>query len=81
MEFLEVLRFVVQSLLHIVGLRAEPPNPIRSILSEKNKPALEHFRKTYDAEFSAMADIQMLEPWLPSYSLWHLTCRDVSVTP
>ncbi|WP_248846060.1 relaxase/mobilization nuclease domain-containing protein [Acetobacter senegalensis] len=64
LEFLEVLRFVVQALLHIVGLRAEPPNPIRSILSEKNKPALEHFRKTYDAEFSAMADIQMLDPWL-----------------
>ncbi|WP_228124488.1 hypothetical protein [Gluconobacter vitians] len=63
-EFLEVLRFVVQALLHIVGLRAEPPNPIRSILSEKNKLALEHFRKTYDAEFSAMADIQMLDSWL-----------------
>ncbi|KXV66607.1 hypothetical protein AD949_02055 [Acetobacter orleanensis] len=63
-EFLEVLRFVVQALLHIVGLRAEPPNPIRSILSEKNKPALEHFRKTYDTEFSAMADIKELDPWL-----------------
>ncbi|WP_244895061.1 hypothetical protein [Acetobacter indonesiensis] len=63
-KFLEVLRFVVQALLYIVGLRSEPPQPIRSVLSEKSKPALDHFKKTYDAEFSAMADPQKLEPWL-----------------
>ncbi|NHN93672.1 hypothetical protein GVI59_17320 [Acetobacter sicerae] len=63
-EFLEVLRFVVQALLHIVGLRSEPPQPIRTVLSEKRKSVLQRFRKTYDAEFSAMADIQMLDPWL-----------------
>lgn len=63
-EFLEVLRFVVQALLHIVGLRSEPPQPIRTVLSEKSKLVLQRFRKTYDAEFSAMADIQMLDPWL-----------------
>ncbi|ASC05436.1 hypothetical protein [Acetobacter pasteurianus] len=63
-EFLEVLRFVVQALLHIVGLRSEPPQPIRIALSEKSKPALERFKKTYDTEFSAMADPQKLETWL-----------------
>nr|WP_243444457.1 hypothetical protein [Acetobacter persici] len=63
-EFLEVLRFVVQALLHIVGLRSEPPQPIRTVLSEKSKPALQSFKKTYDAEFSAMADPQKLATWL-----------------
>ncbi|MBS1014997.1 hypothetical protein JK210_03290 [Acetobacter persici] len=63
-EFLEVLRFVVQALLHIVRLRSEPPQPIRIALSEKSKPALERFKKTYDAEFSAIADPQKLETWL-----------------
>nr|WP_043551183.1 hypothetical protein [Acetobacter malorum] len=63
-EFLEVLRFVVQALLHIVGLRSEPPHPVRTVLSEKRKPALERFKKAYDAEFSAMADPQKLETWL-----------------
>ncbi|TQL15016.1 hypothetical protein FBY58_1761 [Zymomonas mobilis] len=63
-EFLEVLRFVVQALLHIVGLRSEPAPPIRTVLSEKSKPALERFKKAYDAEFSAMADPQKLETWL-----------------
>nr|WP_298794539.1 hypothetical protein [uncultured Acetobacter sp.] len=63
-EFLEILRFVVQALLHIVGLRSEPAWPIRTVLSEKNKPALQRFKKTYDAEFSAMADPQKLETWL-----------------
>ncbi|WP_227005045.1 relaxase/mobilization nuclease domain-containing protein [Acetobacter senegalensis] len=62
-EFLEILRFVVQALLHIVGLRSEPAPPIRTVLSEKSKPALQSFRKTYDAEFSAMADPQKLETW------------------
>lgn len=63
-DFLEVLRFVVQALLHIVGLRSEPPQPIRTVLSEKSKPAPDRFKKAYDAEFSAMADPQKLEPWL-----------------
>lgn len=65
-EFLEVLRFVVQALLHIVGLRSEPPQPIRIALSEKSKPALERFKKTYDAEFSAMANRATLDVWLSS---------------
>ncbi|WP_415492891.1 hypothetical protein [Acetobacter orientalis] len=63
-DFLEILRFVVQALLHIVGLRSEPPQPIRTVLNEKNRPQLERFKKTYDAEFSAMADPQKLESWL-----------------
>lgn len=60
-EFLEVLRFVVQALLHIVGLRSEPPRPIRTVLSEKSKSVLQCFRKTYDTEFLAMADIKELD--------------------
>ncbi|WP_244926404.1 hypothetical protein [Acetobacter orleanensis] len=63
-DFLEMLRFVVQALLHIVGLRWEPPAPIRPVLSEKQKPLLEHFKETHDAEFSVMADQKKLEPWL-----------------
>lgn len=64
LEFLEILRFVVQALLHIVGLRSTPPEPVRSILTKQDRPALEEFRKQYDAEFSAMADPEKLEPWL-----------------
>lgn len=63
-EFLEVLRFVVQALLHIVKLHSEPPNPVRTVLSKNNQTALEQFKKTHDVEFSAMADIQKLESWL-----------------
>lgn len=64
LEFLEVLRFVVQALLHIVGLRSTPPEPLRSILTEKDRPILEEFRKKHDEEFTAMADPEKLEPWL-----------------
>lgn len=64
LEFLEILRFVVQALLHIVGLRSTPPEPVRSILTEQDRPVLEEFRKQYDAEFSALADPEKLEPWL-----------------
>lgn len=64
LKFLEVMRFVVQALLHIVGLRSTPPEPVRSILTEQDRPVLEEFRKQYDAEFSAMADTEKLEPWL-----------------
>jgi hypothetical protein len=64
LKFLEVLRFVVQALLHIVGLRSTPPEPVRSILTEQDRPVLEEFRKQYDAEFSAMAGPEKLEPWL-----------------
>lgn len=63
-EFLEVLRFVVEALLHIVGLRQEPPNPIRAMLNENDQAELERFKETHDDEFSAMADNQKLEPWL-----------------
>ncbi|MCG4253698.1 hypothetical protein K6W37_07265 [Acetobacter senegalensis] len=64
LEFLEILRLVVQALLHIVGLRSTPPEPVRSILTQQDRPVLEEFRKQYDAEFSAMADPEKLEPWL-----------------
>ena len=64
LEFLEILRFVLQALLHIVGLRSTPPEPVRSILTEQDRPVLTKFRKQYDTEFSAMADPEKLEPWL-----------------
>ena len=64
LEFLEILRFVVQALLHIVGLRSTPPEPVRSILTEQDRPVLEEFRKQHDEEFTAMADTEKLEPWL-----------------
>jgi hypothetical protein len=64
LKFLEVLRFVVQALLHVVGLRSTPPEPLRSVLTEKDRLALEEFRKQHDEEFTAMADPEKLEPWL-----------------
>jgi hypothetical protein len=64
LKFLEVLRFVVQALLHIVGLRSTPPEPVRSILTKQDRPVLEEFRKSHDEEFTAMADTEKLEPWL-----------------
>ncbi|MGD7069399.1 hypothetical protein [Acetobacter sp. AAB5] len=66
LEFLEVLRFVIQALLHIVGLRSTPLEPVRPVLTERDRPALESFRKKYDAEFTAIADLDKLEPWLSS---------------
>ncbi|MFT8781914.1 hypothetical protein [Acetobacter syzygii] len=63
LKFLEVLRFVVQALLHVVGLRSTPPEPLRSVLTEKDRPVLEEFRKKHDEEFTAMADPEKLEPW------------------
>ena len=63
-EFFEVLRYAVESLLHVVGLRQKPPNPIRTVLNEKDQTALEQFKKNHDTEFSAMADTKKLEPWL-----------------
>ncbi|MFT9180428.1 MAG: hypothetical protein ABF508_09195 [Zymomonas mobilis] len=62
--FLEALRFVVQTLLHIVGLRSKHPNPIRRTLRKKDQLALKRFKDTHDAEFSAMANPQKLEQWL-----------------
>ncbi|MCI1297512.1 MAG: hypothetical protein LKG30_06065 [Acetobacter fabarum] len=64
LEFLEVLRFVVQALLHVVGLRSTPPEPVRPVLTENDRPALEDFHKRHDAEFTAMADQEKLEHWL-----------------
>lgn len=63
-EFLEVLRFVVEALLHIIGIRSEPPSPIRTVLNKKDRTDLERFRKTHDAEFSAIADPKKLTPYL-----------------
>lgn len=62
--FLEVLLFVVQALLYIVGLYLEPPNSIRKNLDQKDKLELKLFKKMHDAELSAMADTQKLESWL-----------------
>ncbi|WP_242013198.1 hypothetical protein [Acetobacter sicerae] len=64
LEFLEILRFVIQALLHIVRLRSTPPEPVRSTLTEQDRPVLEEFRKQHDEEFTAMADTEKLEPWL-----------------
>ncbi|MCP1227774.1 hypothetical protein [Acetobacter fabarum] len=64
LEFLEVLRFVLQALLHVVGLRSTPPEPVRPVLTENDKPVLESFRKQYDAEFTAMTDPEKLKTWL-----------------
>ncbi|MFT8784040.1 MAG: hypothetical protein ABF823_12845, partial [Acetobacter syzygii] len=64
LKFLEVLRFVVQALLHVVGLRSTPPEPVRPVLTENDRPALEDFHKRHDAEFTAMADQEKLEVWL-----------------
>lgn len=64
LEFLEVLRFVIQALLHVVGLRSTPPEPVRPVLTENDRPALEDFHKRHDAEFTAMADPEKLEHWL-----------------
>ncbi|MEE8663583.1 MAG: hypothetical protein SOH81_08390 [Acetobacter sp.] len=64
LEFLEVLRFVVQALLHVVGLRSTPPEPVRPVLTENDRPVLEAFRKQHDADFATMADPEKLEPWL-----------------
>jgi hypothetical protein len=64
LEFLEVLRFVVQALLHVVGLRSTPPEPVRPVLTERDRSALEDFHKQHDAGFSAMADPEKLEHWL-----------------
>ncbi|GBR64214.1 hypothetical protein [Acetobacter syzygii] len=64
LAFLEVLRFVVQALLHVVGLRSTPPEPVRPVLTENDRPALEDFHKRHDAEFTAMADQEKLEVWL-----------------
>ncbi|KXV56776.1 hypothetical protein AD947_10450 [Acetobacter tropicalis] len=63
-DFLEVLRFVVEALFHVVGLRPEPPNPIRTVLNEKDQTTLEQFKENHDSEFSAMADTKKLTPWL-----------------
>lgn len=64
LKFLEVLRFVVQALLHVVGLRSTPPEPVRSVLTEQDRPVLEDFRKRHDEEFTAMADPEKIEVWL-----------------
>jgi hypothetical protein len=64
LEFLEVLRFVVQALLHIVGLRSTPPAPVRPVLTERDRPILEDFHKRHDEEFTAMADPEKIELWL-----------------
>ncbi|MCP9321017.1 hypothetical protein KBX73_14820 [Acetobacter persici] len=63
-EFLEMLRFIVEALLHVVGLRPEPPNPTRTMMNENDQTALEQFKKNHDTEFSAIADSQKLTPWL-----------------
>lgn len=63
-EFVEVLRFIVEALLHVVGLRPEPPTSIRTVLNEKDQTTLEQFKENHVSEFSAMADTQKLASWL-----------------
>ena len=64
LDFLEVLRFAIQGLLYVVGLRSRPPDPIRPVLTEKDRARLERFKTHYDAEFAAMANPQKREEWL-----------------
>lgn len=64
LDFLEVLRFAIQGLLFIVGLRSRPPDPIRPVLTEQNRPRLERFKTHYDPEFAALANPQKREDWL-----------------
>lgn len=64
LDFLEVLRFAIQGLLFIVGLRSRPPDPVRPVLTEQNRPRLERFKTKYDAEFGALANPKKREEWL-----------------
>lgn len=64
LDFLEVLRFAIQGLLFVVGLRSRPPDPIRPVVTERNRPRLERIKTKYDAEFAALAKPQKREDWL-----------------
>lgn len=64
LDFLEVLRFAIQGLLFVVSLRSRPPDPIRPVLTERNRPRLERIKTKYDAEFAAVANPQKREDWL-----------------
>ncbi|MFT9063198.1 MAG: hypothetical protein ABF430_05255 [Acetobacter persici] len=64
LDFLEVLRFAIQGLLFIVGLRSRPPDPIRPVVTERNRPRLERIKTKYDAEFAALANPKKREEWL-----------------
>ncbi|GAN69826.1 hypothetical protein [Acetobacter orleanensis] len=64
LDFWEVLRFAIQGLLFVVGLRSLPPDPIRPIVTERNRPRLERIKTKYDAEFVALANSQKREEWL-----------------
>lgn len=64
LDFLEVLRFAIQGLLFVVGLRSHPPNPIRPVQTERNRPKLERFKTKYDTEFAALANPRKREEWL-----------------
>lgn len=64
LEFLEVLRFAIQGLLCVIGLRSRPPDPIRPVLTERNRSGLERFKTHYDAEFAALANPRKREEWL-----------------
>ena len=48
----------------MVGLRSRPPDPIRAVLTERDRPGLERFKTNYDAEFAALANPQKREEWL-----------------
>ncbi|WP_227004796.1 hypothetical protein [Acetobacter senegalensis] len=64
LDFLEVLRFAIQGLLFVVGLRSLPPDPIRPVVTERNRPRLELIKTKCDAEFTALANPQKREEWL-----------------
>ncbi|MFT9027244.1 hypothetical protein [Acetobacter indonesiensis] len=64
LDFLEVLRFAIQGLLFVVGLRSLPPDPICPVVTERNRPRLERIKTKYDAEFAALANPKKREEWL-----------------
>ncbi|WP_249212328.1 hypothetical protein [Acetobacter persici] len=66
LDFLEVLRFAIQGLLFVVGLRSLPPDPIRPVVTERNRPRLERIKTKYDVEFAALANPKKREEWLSS---------------
>ncbi|MFT8721776.1 MAG: hypothetical protein ABF443_10620 [Acetobacter malorum] len=64
LDLLDVLRFVIQGLLYVVGPRSLPPDPIRPVLTEQDRPRLKRFKTKYDVEFTALANQQKREEWL-----------------
>lgn len=58
------LNLAIQGLLFVVGLRLRPPDPVRPVVTERNRPRLERIKTKYDAEFAALANLKKREKWL-----------------